>query len=45
LARYAHLFGEHPRTEIIARIQALADRNIRRFDLLGNTAHERKAEP
>ena len=44
-ARYAHLFGEHPRTEIIARIQALADRNIRRFDLLGNAASERKAEP
>jgi len=32
--RYAHLFGEHPRTEIIARIQAGADRNIRRFGLL-----------
>jgi pyruvate ferredoxin oxidoreductase beta subunit len=33
-ARYAHLFGEHPRTDVIADIQAIADRNIRRFDLL-----------
>jgi pyruvate ferredoxin oxidoreductase beta subunit len=32
--RYAHLFGDEPRTEIIARIQAGADRNIRRFGLL-----------
>jgi pyruvate ferredoxin oxidoreductase beta subunit len=32
--RYAHLFGEHPNTEVIERIQAIADRNIRRFDLL-----------
>ncbi len=31
--RYAHLFGERPRTEVIARIQAMADRNIRRFGL------------
>jgi pyruvate ferredoxin oxidoreductase beta subunit len=34
--RYAHLFGEHPQTEIIERIQAMADRNIRRFDLLAS---------
>jgi pyruvate ferredoxin oxidoreductase beta subunit len=32
--RYAHLFGERPNTEVIERIQAIADRNIRRFDLL-----------
>ncbi len=32
--RYAHLFGEHPRPDVIARIQASADRNIRRFGLL-----------
>ncbi|WP_344790837.1 thiamine pyrophosphate-dependent enzyme [Mycolicibacterium pallens] len=33
--RYRHLFGKHPRTDIIARIQSIADRNIRKFDLLG----------
>jgi pyruvate ferredoxin oxidoreductase beta subunit len=32
--RYAHLFTPEPRTEVIARIQARADRNIRRFGLL-----------
>ncbi|MGI8335803.1 thiamine pyrophosphate-dependent enzyme [Actinomadura scrupuli] len=32
--RYAHLFGDPPRTDVIARIQAMADRNIRRFGLL-----------
>lgn len=32
--RYAHLFGDPPATEVIARIQAVADRNIRRFGLL-----------
>jgi pyruvate ferredoxin oxidoreductase beta subunit len=32
--RFAHLFGDPPRTEVIARIQAIADRNIRRFGLL-----------
>jgi pyruvate ferredoxin oxidoreductase beta subunit len=32
--RYAHLFGEHPRTEVIERLQAIADRNIERFGLL-----------
>ena len=34
-ARYAHLFGDPPATDVIARIQATADRNIRRFGLLG----------
>ncbi|NUS57657.1 MAG: pyruvate ferredoxin oxidoreductase, partial [Streptomycetaceae bacterium] len=33
--RYAHLFGDPPRTDVIARIQASADRNIRRFGLVG----------
>jgi len=33
--RYAHLFGKTPRPEVVAGIQAIADRNIRRFDLLG----------
>ncbi len=32
--RYAHLFGDEPRTDVIARLQAIADRNIRRFGLL-----------
>jgi pyruvate ferredoxin oxidoreductase beta subunit len=32
--RFAHLFKPQPRTEVIARIQAGADRNIARFGLL-----------
>ena len=32
--RFAHLFGEKPAVETIARIQAMADRNIRRYGLL-----------
>jgi pyruvate ferredoxin oxidoreductase beta subunit len=32
--RFGHLFGEHPREDVIARIQAGADRNITRFGLL-----------
>jgi len=32
--RYAHLFGDHPRTGVIAALQALADRNIARYGLL-----------
>ena len=32
--RFAHLFGEPLRTDVIDRIQAGADRNIRRFGLL-----------
>jgi pyruvate ferredoxin oxidoreductase beta subunit len=32
--RFAHLFSPTPKTEEIARIQALADRNIRRFGLV-----------
>jgi pyruvate ferredoxin oxidoreductase beta subunit len=32
--RYAHLFGDPPRTDVIEQIQAVADRNIRRFELL-----------
>jgi pyruvate ferredoxin oxidoreductase beta subunit len=34
--RFAHLFGRQPRYEVIARIQEMADRNIRRFGLLEN---------
>ncbi len=32
--RYAHLFGEPGRPDIVARLQALADRNIARYGLL-----------
>jgi len=32
--RYRHLFGPAPRPDVVQRIQALADRNIRRFGLL-----------
>jgi pyruvate ferredoxin oxidoreductase beta subunit len=34
--RFAHLFEPERRDEVIARIQAGADRNIRRFGLLGD---------
>jgi len=36
--RYAHLFGKHPSVETIARIQAIADKNIRKYDLLDEEA-------
>jgi pyruvate ferredoxin oxidoreductase beta subunit len=36
--RYAHLFGEHPRRDIIDRIQAIADRNIAAYGLIGSDA-------
>jgi len=32
--RFAHLFGSAPRSDVIARIQAIADRNIRRYGLV-----------
>jgi pyruvate ferredoxin oxidoreductase beta subunit len=32
--RFAHLFGDPPRTDVVERLQAVADRNIRRFGLL-----------
>jgi len=32
--RFAHLFGTPPRTDVIGRIQAIADRNIRRYGLI-----------
>ncbi len=34
--RFAHLFGKTPAAETIARLQAGADRNIRRFGLLAD---------
>jgi pyruvate ferredoxin oxidoreductase beta subunit len=41
--RFAHLFGDPPRTDVIERIQALADRNIRRFGLLDDQSAGRAA--
>ncbi|HSH07064.1 MAG TPA: thiamine pyrophosphate-dependent enzyme [Burkholderiales bacterium] len=32
--RFAHLFADPPATEVIAQLQAFADRNIRRYGLL-----------
>ncbi len=36
--RFAHLFGKTPAVETIARIQAQADKNIRRYGLLAKEA-------
>jgi pyruvate ferredoxin oxidoreductase beta subunit len=36
--RYAHLFGEPGRPDILARLQALADRNVARYGLLQEEA-------
>jgi pyruvate ferredoxin oxidoreductase beta subunit len=36
--RFAHLFGDPPRTDVIERLRAIADRNIRRFGLLEEAA-------
>ena len=36
--RFAHLFGAHPHVDVIAHIQALADRNIRKYGLLPEVA-------
>jgi pyruvate ferredoxin oxidoreductase beta subunit len=32
--RFAHLFGDPPRLDVVQQLQAIADRNIRRFGLL-----------
>jgi pyruvate ferredoxin oxidoreductase beta subunit len=32
--RFAHLFGDPPRTDVIGHVQAIADRNIERFGLV-----------
>ena len=37
--RYAHLFGKKPAVETIARLQALADKNIRKYGLLDREAN------
>ncbi len=36
--RFAHLFGNSPAVETIARIQAMADKNIRKYGLLAKEA-------
>jgi pyruvate ferredoxin oxidoreductase beta subunit len=36
--RYAHLFGDPGRPDVVARLQAIADRNIERFGLLADAA-------
>jgi pyruvate ferredoxin oxidoreductase beta subunit len=36
--RFAHLFGDPQRTDVVGRLQALADRNIRRFGLVEEVA-------
>ena len=36
--RFAHLFTDPPRTDVIERIQAIADRNLARFGLLEEEA-------
>ena len=32
--RFAHLFGKNPHLDVIAKIQEIADRNIRKYKLL-----------
>ena len=44
-SRYAHLFGEHPRTDIIARIQSIADDNIAAYGLADQVSHSAGSEP
>ncbi len=34
--RYAHLFGAHPDTAVIARLQAMADANVARYGLVND---------
>ena len=38
--RYSHLFGKEPRTDVIAKLQERADRNIRRFGLVDDDTIE-----
>jgi len=38
--RYAHLFGKNPDVKTIARIQEMADRNIRKYKLAPEHLHE-----
>ncbi len=38
--RFAHLFGAHPRPDVIAHIQSMADENIARYGLLAPSFEE-----
>jgi pyruvate ferredoxin oxidoreductase beta subunit len=38
--RFAHLFGKNPQPDVVARLQASADRNIKRFGLLDEDTEE-----
>jgi pyruvate ferredoxin oxidoreductase beta subunit len=38
--RFAHLFGKNPRPDVVARLQATADRNIKRFGLIDEDSEE-----
>jgi len=38
--RFAHLFKPPGHPEVVARLQEIADRNIRRYGLLGGTESE-----
>ena len=40
-SRYAHLFGDQGRPDIVARIQAIADNNISRFGLLEESRRQK----
>ena len=42
--RFAHLFGDPPRVDVIRRLQERADRNIRRFGLFDEQAAEGEDE-
>lgn len=37
--RFAHLFGKSPAVDTIARLQALADKNIRKYEMLNKEAN------
>ena len=38
--RYAHLFGQTPRPDIVARLQEIADENIARYGLITNDSED-----
>ena len=38
--RYAHLFGQTPRPDIVARLQEIADENITRYGLITNDSED-----
>jgi pyruvate ferredoxin oxidoreductase beta subunit len=42
--RFAHLFGAKPRVEVIARMQGIADKNIRKYGLLDTATQGASAE-